>query len=170
MDLRPARRLAGEWRNLLSDEHHPWADDQQTGQHRDTAWEALLGLLQEAVPDPDAATVYRSGGNVPMVAVLAGDALYLATVPGFDGARALAECRLVKLDPLQCSVTVTTQRWSDRFAVAVGSDWRFKIGDVETIELRTSTSSDDELSEDERFARELARALGWKRPDAVPAT
>ena len=168
MNRAVASRLAQRWSILLTDADHPWGVDERTGRHRDAAREAVWSQLQEAVPEPDAAVAYRADDGSPTVAVLVAGALYLVRVPGFDGERAWAECRFIRLDPMRFRASVTSQHWRDGFSATTGSDWRFVIDDVETISVRTSTSTDDALSEDERFCRALAAKLGWEHPERTP--
>jgi hypothetical protein len=167
MDRSAAARLALQWSNLINDRNHPWAEGERTGRHRDAAHQAVWNQLREAVPDSDRAVVYMAEEREPAIAVLADGALYVVCVVGFEGERALAECRLVSLDPERARVTVTSQHWSDSYESVTGSDWRFEIDDA-TISIRTTTSSDEDVGKDELFCRALAAELGWRYPERMP--
>ncbi len=107
-----------------------------------------LGL----VPDPEAATAITGPDGRPQIVALAGGALYTVwAVQGSASVREAARCRRIPLRPDATSVEVSQRQDPD----AVVRHWWFEV-DEEPLVFRTT--GDDEP---ERFARALARALGW---------
>ena len=143
MNRAAAGRLAHRWSNTITDENHPWGEDERTGRHRDAAQGAVWHQLQGAVPDADDAVITGAEMRDPTVAVLAGSGLYLIRVPGFDGERALTECRFFRVDPTRGQASVTSRHWSDGFTTVTGSEWHFEIETGATLAIRTRSSSDD---------------------------
>jgi hypothetical protein len=164
MDRHLAARLVTKWLTLISDQNHPWDEEHRSGHYRELARKALWTQLTDLVPDPDHAVAYLAGDRDPAIAVLKGNALYLLRVRGFDGERALAECRHVTINPDHCRASVVSQHWSDDFDTATGSDWRFDIDHIGAIAVRTKSSTDDDLPSEALFCRALAAVIGWDVP------
>ena len=115
------------------------------------ATEAVAGALA-LVPDPEAAAAITVADGHPRIAALAGGALYLVwAIRGSAGVREAARCRRIPLQPATTSVELSERRDPG----AVVRHWWFE---VEEDPLVFRTTGDDEP---ERFARALARALGW---------
>ncbi len=104
------------------------------------------------VPDPEAAAAITGPDGRPQIAALAGSALYVVwAVQGSASVREAARCRRIPLRPDATAVEVSQRQDPD----AVVRHWWFEV-DEEPLVFRT-TGEDDA----ERFARALARALGW---------
>jgi hypothetical protein len=115
------------------------------------AAEAVVAAL-ELVPPPDAAAAITGPDGRPRIAALAGGALYLVwAVQGSASVREAARCRRLPLRPDTTAVEVSQRQDPG----AVVRHWWFEV-DEEPLVFRT-TGDDDA----ERFARALARALGW---------
>jgi hypothetical protein len=104
------------------------------------------------VPDPEAAAAITGPDGRPQIAALAGGALYVVwAVQGSASVREAARCRRLPLRPEATAVEVSQRQDPD----AIVRHWWFEV-DEEPLVFRT-TGDDDA----ERFARALARALGW---------
>jgi hypothetical protein len=104
------------------------------------------------VPDPEAAAAVTGSDGRPRIAALAGGALYLVwAVSGSASVREAARCRRLPLRPEVTAVEVSQRQDPG----AVVRHWWFEV-DEEPLVFRT-TGEDDA----ERFARALARSLGW---------
>ena len=115
------------------------------------ATEAVLDALA-LVPPPDAAAAITGPDGRPQIAALAGGALYVVwAVRGSASVREAARCRRLPLKPDATAVEVYQRQDPD----AIVRHWWFEV-DEEPLVFRT-TGEDDA----ERFARALARALGW---------
>jgi hypothetical protein len=115
------------------------------------AIEAVIEALA-LVPPPEAAAAITAPDGRPRIAVLAGAALYLVwAVQGSASVREAARCRRLPLRPETTAVEVSQRQDPG----AVVRHWWFEV-DEEPLVFRT-TGEDDA----ERFARALARALGW---------
>ncbi len=111
-----------------------------------------VGEALALVPPPDEAAAVTGGDERPRIAALAGGALYVVwAVPGSASVREAARCRRVPLRPDRTAVELSQRRDPG----AVVRHWWFEVED-EPLVFRT-TGDDDA----ERFARALARALGW---------
>ena len=117
------------------------------------AVEAVTGALA-LVPAPDAAAAITGVDGRPRLAAVAGGALYLVwAVRGSAGVREAARCRRIPLDAAATVVEVSERRGPG----ATVRHWWFE---VEEEPLVFRTTGDDEP---ERFARALARTLGWSQ-------
>jgi hypothetical protein len=104
------------------------------------------------VPPPEAAAAITGPDGRPRIAALAGAALYLVwAVRGSASVREAARCRRLPLRPDVTAVEISQRQDPD----AVVRHWWFDV-DEEPLVFRTT--GEDEA---ERFARSLARALGW---------
>jgi hypothetical protein len=104
------------------------------------------------VPDPEADAAVTGPDGRPQIVALAGAALYVVwAVRGSASVREAARCRRIPLRPEATPVEVS-QRHDPG---AIVRHWWFEV-DEEPLVFRT-TGEDDA----ERFARALARALGW---------
>jgi hypothetical protein len=104
------------------------------------------------VPDAEAAAAITAPDGRPRIAALAGGALYLVwAVQGSARVREAARCRRLPLRPDRTAVEVSQRQDPG----AVVRHWWFEV-DEEPLVFRTS--ADDGA---ERFARALARSLGW---------
>jgi hypothetical protein len=104
------------------------------------------------VPDPEAAAAITGSDGRPRIAALAGGALYVVwAVSGSASVREAARCRRLPLRPDVTAVEVSQRQDPG----AVVRHWWFEV-DEEPLVFRT-TGEDDA----ERFARALARSLGW---------
>ena len=113
------------------------------------ATEAVAEALA-LVPPPDAAAAITGPDGRPQIVALAGGALYVVwAVKGSASVREAARCRRIPLRPVPVEVS---QRQDPE---AIVRHWWFEVDD-EPLVFRTT--GDDEP---ERFARSLARALGW---------
>ena len=129
-----------------------WADRHVTVEppSRDAA-DAVAEALA-LVPEPNAAAAITGPDGRPRIAALAGGALYLVwAVQGSASVREAARCRRIPLRPEATAVEVSQRQDPG----AVVRHWWFEV-DEEPLVFRT-TGEDDA----ERFARALARALGW---------
>jgi hypothetical protein len=115
------------------------------------AKEAVLDALA-LVPSPEAAAAITGPDGRPQIAALAGRALYVVwAVKGSASVREAARCRRLPLRPEATAVEVSQRQDPD----AIVRHWWFEV-DEQPLVFRT-TGEDDA----ERFARALARALGW---------
>jgi hypothetical protein len=115
------------------------------------AREAVLDALA-LVPPPEAAAAITGPDGRPQIAALAGRALYVVwAVKGSASVREAARCRRLPLRPDATAVEVSQRQDPD----AIVRHWWFEV-DEQPLVFRT-TGEDDA----ERFARALARALGW---------
>ena len=115
------------------------------------ATEAVIEALA-LVPPPEAAAAITAPDGRPRIAALAGGAVYLVwAVQGSASVREAARCRRLPLRPDATAVEVSQRQDPG----AVVRHWWFEV-DEEPLVFRT-TGEDDA----ERFARALARALGW---------
>jgi hypothetical protein len=115
------------------------------------AGHAVERALVARVPDPDAAAVVPGDDGRPLVAVLAGRALFLVWAVGATAAVPDAvRCRRIPLAPE--TVIEVSERVDDERAVR---HWWFEL-DEDPLVFRTIGEDDAE-----RFARALAAALGW---------
>jgi hypothetical protein len=113
---------------------------------------AAVGAALALVPQPDAAAAITGGDGRPRIAALAQDAVYLVwAVPGSAGVREAARCRRIPLRPDTTAVEVSQRHDPD----AIVRHWWFEL---EEDPLVFRTTGEDAS---ERFARALARALGW---------
>jgi hypothetical protein len=104
------------------------------------------------VPEPEAASAITGPDGRPRIAALAGAALYVVwAVQVSASVREAARCRRTPLRPDVTAVEVSQRQDPG----AIVRHWWFEI-DEEPLVFRT-TGEDDA----ERFARALARALGW---------
>jgi hypothetical protein len=115
------------------------------------AKEAVLDALA-LVPPPEAAAAITGPDGRPQIVALAGRALYVVwAVKGSASVREAARCRRLPLRPDATAVEVSQRQDPD----AIVRHWWFEV-DEQPLVFRT-TGEDDA----ERFARALARALGW---------
>lgn len=141
MDTARAAQLAEDWadRHVTVEPPSPEA--------RQAVVEALA-----LVPAPDAAAAITGPDERPRIAALAGGALYLVwAVPGSASVREAARCRRLPLQPDSTAVELSQRRDPG----AIVRHWWFEV-DEEPLVFRTT--GEDAA---ERFARALARALGW---------
>jgi hypothetical protein len=104
------------------------------------------------VPDPEAAAAITGPDGRPQIVALAGGALYVVwAVQGSASVREAARCRRIPLRPDATPVEVSQRQDPG----AIVRHWWFEV-DEQPLVFRT-TGNDDA----ERFARALARALGW---------
>jgi hypothetical protein len=104
------------------------------------------------VPPPEAAAAITGPDGRPQIVALASGALYVVwAVKGSASVREAARCRRLPLRPDAMPVEVSQRQDPD----AIVRHWWFEV-DEEPLVFRT-TGEDDA----ERFARALARALGW---------
>jgi hypothetical protein len=104
------------------------------------------------VPDPEAEAAITGPDGRPQIVALAGGAVYVVwAVRGSASVREAARCRRTPLQPGATSVEVS-QRHDPEATVR---HWWFEV-DAEPLVFRTVGDDDAE-----RFARALARALGW---------
>ena len=104
------------------------------------------------VPEPEAAAAISGVDGQPRIAALADGALYVVwAVRGSASVREAARCRRVPLQPATTAVELSERQDPG----AVVRHWWFE---VEEDPLVFRTTGEDEP---ERFARALARALGW---------
>ena len=141
MERALASRLVEDWDRLHVTAAPPAPD----------ALAAVTEMLA-TLPEPEAAAAVTGPDDRPRIAALAGGALYLLwAVPGSAAAPGAARCRRIPLQPGTIAVELSERRGGGRIL----RHWSFEL-DEEPLVLRTSGDDDAE-----RFARALARALGW---------
>jgi hypothetical protein len=141
MDSDRAAQLSDDWvaRHVTVEPPSPDATD------------AVIDALA-LVPPPEAAAAITGPDGRPQIVALAGGALYIVwAVKGSASVREAARCRRIPLRPDATTVEVSQRQDPD----AIVRHWWFEV-DEEPLVFRT-TGED----EPERFARSLARALGW---------
>jgi hypothetical protein len=115
------------------------------------ATEAVLEALG-LVPRPESAAAITGPDGRPQIVALAGGAVYVVwAVKGSASVREAARCRRIPLRPDTTTVEVSQRQDPD----AIVRHWWFEL-EEEPLVFRTT--GEDEA---ERFARALARALGW---------
>jgi hypothetical protein len=113
------------------------------------ARDGVRRMLEERVPDPEAAAAILDADGRRQVAALAGEALYLVwAVPGSAGTPEAARCRRIPLEPSEVELSERVEG-----DVPVRHWWFELPGDP--LVFRVLDGSD------ETFAQALARALGW---------
>ena len=113
------------------------------------AAEAVQRLLEQRVPEPEAAAAILDAGGRRSVAALAGGALYLVwAVPGAAGTPEAARVRRI---PLARAEVELSERADGERRVR---HWWFEVGE-EPLVFRALDADDD------AFAAALAAAVGW---------
>jgi hypothetical protein len=104
------------------------------------------------VPRPESSAAITGPDGRPQIVALAGGAVYVVwAVKGSASVREAARCRRIPLRPDRTTVEVSQRQDPD----AIVRHWWFEL-EEEPLVFRTT--GDDEA---ERFARALARVLGW---------
>jgi hypothetical protein len=106
-------------------------------------------MLEQRVPEPEAAAAILDADGRRLVAVLAGGALYLVwAVPGSAGTPEAARCRRIPLSPSEVELSERVEGGTPV------RHWWFELSG-DPLVFRVLEPADEAL------AQSLARALGW---------
>jgi hypothetical protein len=150
VDKDRARGLGHSWRELASG----------TSLDTEEARTAVEQGLSNLVPDSPHAAAIEQAGEAPLIAIVAGDALYRVGYRAVGGQPG-AECRMTGLTPGRGAATVAIRfERGDWEGMLTHTEWTFELGNDETFSFRARYSLEEALEGPEAVARALSKALG----------
>lgn len=129
---------------------------------------AVTHQAYEYFPDDAVKTVIEHGDGLPLVLAATDSHLYaIAVDEAPEDAPAATECRILKLDPSNCSVKVQSRYRGRRSrGLSQGMTWSIRVADL-AIVISARVSGDGTSDDRVAFARHLAGRLGWSFPAPV---